>query len=100
MLTKEIGLSATTSPATRVSLNVYQATPAAQEVRPNVALLTALAEARAFGVPAYAVASAADISASLLSMIARGRVRATPTNQAGISRALGRDVRELFPGGV
>jgi transcriptional regulator with XRE-family HTH domain len=82
---------------------VYQAIPAAQEVRPNVALLTALAEARAFGVPQYAVASAAEISPALLSMIARGRARATQAHARAIAKALGREVSELFPtvtGGV
>lgn len=73
--------------------------PAADHVRPNVSLLRALAEARAvYRVPAYAIAAAADISPGLLSMMARGRVRATERNAVEIARALGRPVDELFPG--
>ena len=91
-------MSATATPAMRVPLNMYQPIPAAQELRPNVALLSALAEARAFGVPAYAVAAAAEISPALLSMIARGRARATEPNARAIGKALGRPAHELFPG--
>ena len=71
--------------------------PAADHVRPNLALLHALTEARGFGVPAYAVASAAGVSPALLSMIARGRVRATDQNAHAIAQALGRSTAELFP---
>jgi hypothetical protein len=91
-------LSTIASPATRVPLDIYQVVPAAKALRPNVPLLQALTEARAYGVPAYAVAAAARISPALLSGIARGKVRVTPANATAISRALGRDdVRELFP---
>jgi hypothetical protein len=48
-------------------------------------------------VPAWAVADTAQISASLLSMIARGHVRVTDENARAIAQALGRSVRELFP---
>lgn len=48
--------------------------PAARRVPP---LRRALEAARSAGVPQWAVAEEAHISPSLLSMVARGRVRAT-----------------------
>jgi hypothetical protein len=60
-------------------------------------LAVALGEARALGVPAWAVAAEAGISASLLSMIVRGTARVTEGNAIGIANALGRPAHELFP---
>jgi hypothetical protein len=60
-------------------------------------LARALAEARALGVPSYAVAEEAGISASLLSMMTRGRARVTDENAVAIAAALGRTVAEVFP---
>lgn len=73
------------------------AIPAARCVRLHVPLARALAEARALGVPSYAVAEAAGISPALLSMITRGRARATDENASAIAAALGRPVGEVFP---
>jgi transcriptional regulator with XRE-family HTH domain len=68
--------------------------PAARRVRP---LARALTEARAAGVPQWAVAEEAGISPGLLSTIARGKASATDTVAEAVARALGRPVRELFP---
>lgn len=69
--------------------------PAARRVSP---LTRALEEARAAGIPQWAVAEEAGISPALLSMVARGRIRATRSSCEAIARALGRQVSELFPG--
>ena len=69
--------------------------PAARRVRP---LARALTEAQAAGVPQWAVAEEAGISPALLSMIARGRTRATPEVATAIAQALGCPVGDLFPG--
>ena len=73
--------------------------PAAGQVqrRPNVPLIMALARAKAVGVPAWAIAAQASISASRLSLAAHGRVQVTPQHGAAIARALGMAVSELFP---
>jgi hypothetical protein len=72
--------------------------PAARrQTRPNVTLVGALTGARLTGVPQWAVAEEAGISPSLLSMIARGRARATDENARAIAAALGQPVHELFP---
>jgi hypothetical protein len=63
----------------------------------NEPLARALGEARAVGIPSYAVARHVGISPGLLSMIVRGRVRATEVNALAIARALGREPGELFP---
>jgi hypothetical protein len=71
--------------------------PAARQTRRrNIPLAKALAEARALGVPQWAVAAEAQISPGLLSMIVRGAARATDANQQAIAAALGRRREELF----
>lgn len=49
------------------------------------------------GITARAVAAEADISPSLLNMIAAGERRATPEVAERIARALGLPVQDLFP---
>jgi transcriptional regulator with XRE-family HTH domain len=68
--------------------------PAARFVRP---ITRALNEARAAGIPAYAIARAADVSPGLLSRISSGQLPATPATAEAIAGALGRPRRELFP---
>jgi hypothetical protein len=95
---KELPLSAL-APVARTESETA-AIPAARRVRPNVALAKALGEARAVGVPGWAVAAEAGISPSLLSMITRGGARVTEANALAIARALGRSAGELFPAEV
>jgi transcriptional regulator with XRE-family HTH domain len=72
--------------------------PAAVCVPPiNEPLARAIGEARAVGVPGYAIAEYAGISPALLSMIVRGRARATDATARSIARALDRDPSDLFP---
>ena len=68
--------------------------PAARHVRP---LTRALASARAAGVPAYAVAEAARVSRSYLSMVASGEILPTAERAERIAAALGCGTAELFP---
>jgi transcriptional regulator with XRE-family HTH domain len=71
--------------------------PAAAQLTP---LRRALNMVRAnAGIPAAAVARHADISPSLLSMIASGAARATPDVAERIAAALGLPVEDLFPRG-
>jgi transcriptional regulator with XRE-family HTH domain len=71
------------------------ASPAARAVTP---LYRCLALARAAGIPAFAVASAARLAPSTLSEYAAGK--ASPSQEAAhrIAQALGVDVHNLFPG--
>jgi transcriptional regulator with XRE-family HTH domain len=68
--------------------------PASRHVRP---ITRAVAQARAAGVPAYAIAREANISQALLSMIVNGRAPVTRATGEKIAQALGVDVNEIFP---
>ena len=67
---------------------------AARRVRP---LSRALRRARAEGIPQYAVAAEAGISAPYLSLIASGQMQPALTTAERIAAALGESVGELFP---